>query len=108
MTPEQASQVRLQQEIDYRNRYLSDEELDALFPSEGYEIVKPPASYQPIHTPQRRLLATPTPLAQTPAGFQFPAEMAQNTFGIATDDAGLPFVKPEDYEVTIIVPNVTH
>lgn len=99
MTPEQASQMRLQQEIEYRNRFLSDEELDTLFPEEGYEIVKPPANYRPIHTPQRRLLATPTPLAQTPAGFQIPTEAAHGEqYGVATDENGL-IVKPEDYEV---------
>lgn len=40
-------------------RYLSDEELDQMLPSEGYEIVEPPAGYAPIRTPARKLQETP-------------------------------------------------
>jgi len=29
---------RWEREIDERNRYLSDEELDSLFPKEGYKV----------------------------------------------------------------------
>jgi splicing factor 3B subunit 1 len=48
--------------LDKRNRYLSDEELDEMLPSEGYEIVTPPAGYQPIRTPARKLMTAPTPV----------------------------------------------
>ena len=61
MTPEGIQQARWQEEIDNRNRPLSDEELDAMFPPEGYRILKPPDSYVPIRTPARKLMATPTP-----------------------------------------------
>ena len=56
---------RWEREIDERNRPLTDEELDALFPSEGYRILPPPANYAPVRTPVRRLNATPTPMTQT-------------------------------------------
>lgn len=46
-------------ELDKRNRPLSDEELNAQLPSEGYEIVTPPAGYAPIRTPARKLMQTP-------------------------------------------------
>ncbi|KAK9456120.1 armadillo-type protein [Dipodascopsis uninucleata] len=46
---------------ELRNGMLSDEELDRLLPSEGYVILDPPASYVPIRTPARKLLATPAP-----------------------------------------------
>ncbi|EGG07519.1 uncharacterized protein MELLADRAFT_35537 [Melampsora larici-populina 98AG31] len=46
-------------ELDKRNRPLSDDELNAQLPSEGYEIVTPPAGYAPIRTPARKLMQTP-------------------------------------------------
>ena len=42
MTPEQLQAYTWQREIDERNRPLSDEELDSLFP-EGYKVLQPPA-----------------------------------------------------------------
>ena len=41
MTPEQLQAYTWQREIDERNRPLSDEELDSLFP-EGYKVLQPP------------------------------------------------------------------
>ena len=38
MTPEQLQAMRWEQEIDYRNRPLTDEELEAMFPQEGYKV----------------------------------------------------------------------
>lgn len=49
-----------------RNRPLSDDELDDLLPSEGFEIVQPPAGYKPV---SRRPQA-PT----TSPGYQMPSE----------------------------------
>ena len=43
---------RWEREIDERNRALSDEELDAMFPP-GYKVLPPPAGYVPIRTPSR-------------------------------------------------------
>ncbi|OXB72730.1 UNVERIFIED_CONTAM: hypothetical protein H355_012071 [Colinus virginianus] len=70
----------MQQELDERSRYLTDEELDCLLPKEGYEIVPPPADYNPplssaaaaararqqaaASTPG--VAATPTPVGITP------------------------------------------
>lgn len=42
MTPEQLQAYRWEREIDERNRPLTDEELDALFPP-GYKVLQPPA-----------------------------------------------------------------
>lgn len=44
---------------DPRNRYMSDEELDALLPSEGYDIVQPPPGYEQVRTPAQKLQETP-------------------------------------------------
>lgn len=38
MTPEQASVMRHQSDLEYRNRELTDQELDAMFPEAGYEV----------------------------------------------------------------------
>ena len=43
---------------DKHNRYLSDEELDAVLPASGYTIVAPPPGYAPLIAP-RKLMATP-------------------------------------------------
>merc|ERR1719351_681428 len=74
MTPEQMQAYRWEKEIDERNRPLSDEELDAMFPP-GYKILQPPNNYIPIRTPARKLTATPTPMmGQTPQGFYMQQE----------------------------------
>ena len=54
---------------------MSDEELDATLPgpSEGYKVLPEPPGYEPIRTPARKLLATPTPFGGTPL-YQIPEE----------------------------------
>ncbi|GAA5889744.1 hypothetical protein JCM8208_001120 [Rhodotorula glutinis] len=87
--------------MDRRVRYLTDEELDAMLPSEGYEIVEPPQGYAPIRTPARKL--TEAPLADT-GGFMMPetgvsAEALGITTELPTDIEGvgdLQFFKKED------------
>jgi splicing factor 3B subunit 1 len=51
---------------DKHNRYLTDEELDAVLPATGYAIVTPPPGYAPMVAP-RKLMATPI---SEPGGFQ--------------------------------------
>ena len=51
----QVQQFRLQSELDERNRPLTDEDLDDLLPSDGFEILIPPESYKPIRTPSRKV-----------------------------------------------------
>ncbi|OQS05562.1 splicing factor 3B subunit 1 [Thraustotheca clavata] len=103
ITPEVAQRLRWEREIEERNRPLSDEELDAMFPSSGYKILDPPANYMPIRTPSRKLLQTPTPAGQTP-GFSMTAStpLGASEYGLAvpqTPSGGdMPFIKPEDYQ----------
>jgi splicing factor 3B subunit 1 len=94
MTPEQLQAYRWEQEIDFRNRPLSDEELDSMLPTEGYKVLDPPANYHPIRTPVRKLTATPTPVGM--AGFSIQAD--DRSVKQMDDQAagGLPFIKPED------------
>ncbi|OMO63584.1 Armadillo-like helical [Corchorus olitorius] len=97
MTPEQYNLLRWEKDIDERNRPLTDEELDAMFPQEGYKILDPPASYVPIRTPARKLLATPTPIG-TPL-YAIPEENRGQQFDVPKEaPGGLPFMKPEDYQ----------
>eukprot|EP01104_Vermistella_antarctica_P008392 TRINITY_DN2090_c0_g2_i1.p1 TRINITY_DN2090_c0_g2~~TRINITY_DN2090_c0_g2_i1.p1 ORF type:complete len:1269 (+),score=434.36 TRINITY_DN2090_c0_g2_i1:244-4050(+) len=99
MTPEHVMQMRWEKEIDVRNRPLSDDDLDGMFPSAGYKILVPPASYKPIMTPARRLQATPTPMAGS-SGFMMhdesEAQMRSEDFGVKEMPGNLPSLKPED------------
>ncbi|KAB1278736.1 Splicing factor 3B subunit 1 [Camelus dromedarius] len=96
MTPEQLQAWRWEREIDERNRPLSDEELDAMFP-EGYKVLPPPAGYVPIRTPARKLTATPTPLGGM-TGFHMQTE--DRTMKSVNDQpsGNLPFLKPDDIQ----------
>ena len=89
---------------DKHNRYLSDEELDAVLPATGYTIVAPPPGYAPLIAP-RKLMATPITDA---GGFHIQdgadaAAAAAAAAGLApelpTEIPGvgnLAFFKPED------------
>lgn len=77
--------------MDKRVRILSDEELDQMLPSEGYEIVTPPAGYAPIRTPARKL--TETPMAANGGGFMMQAEG-----GISAEALGISQELPTDIE----------
>nr|GMD46469.1 splicing factor 3B subunit 1 [Ipomoea batatas] len=97
LTPEQYNLMRWEKDIEERNRPLTDEELDAMFPQEGYKILEPPASYVPIRTPARKLLATPTPIG-TPL-YNIPEENRGQQFDVPKEmPGGLPLMKPEDYQ----------
>ncbi|CAI0410036.1 unnamed protein product [Linum tenue] len=97
ITPEQYNLLRWEKDIEERNRPLTDEELDSMFPQEGYKILEPPASYVPIRTPARKLLATPTPMG-TPL-YSIPEENRGQQYDVPKEvPGGLPFMKPEDYQ----------
>ncbi len=49
MTPEQLQAWRWEREIDERNRPLTDEELDAMFP-EGYKVCDPFIAFNSVVT----------------------------------------------------------
>ncbi|CAN1139501.1 Splicing factor 3B subunit 1 [Linum perenne] len=97
ITPEQYNLMRWEKDIEERNRPLTDEELDTIFPLEGYKILEPPASYVPIRTPARKLLATPTPMG-TPL-YAIPEENRGQQYDVPKEaPGGLPHMKPEDYQ----------
>lgn len=85
-----------------RSRFLTDEELDTLLPSEGYKIVEPPPGYEPIRTPARKLMEAP----EGPGGFVMPEESSVRATAadmvpdLPTDIPGigqLVYFKPEDH-----------
>ena len=98
MDPAAAQSMRWERELDDRNRPMTDDELDAMFPQEGYVVLEAPATYQPIMTPGRRLQATPTPMAGTPL-YQLPAEDSGQTYDLPPTPGGnLPPLKQDDYQ----------
>eukprot|EP01062_Namystynia_karyoxenos_P066104 TRINITY_DN60115_c0_g1_i1.p1 TRINITY_DN60115_c0_g1~~TRINITY_DN60115_c0_g1_i1.p1 ORF type:complete len:1398 (+),score=490.60 TRINITY_DN60115_c0_g1_i1:92-4285(+) len=103
VTPEAYAALKIASETDERNRWLSDADLDALIPIDGYEIVPPPATYKPI-TPARKYDSTPTPfLGGGGGGFAIQDEAAaaqqRQPLRLEVKDLGpdLPELKPEDY-----------
>ncbi|KAM4561267.1 splicing factor 3B subunit 1 isoform 1-T1 [Fundulus diaphanus] len=96
MTPEQLQAWRWEREIDERNRPLTDEELDAMFP-EGYKVLPPPAGYVPIRTPARKLSATPTPIGGM-TGFHMQVEDRTTKQMNDQPSGNLPFLKPDDIQ----------
>src|ERR1700694_2977460 len=87
----------IQADLDERNRPWTDAELDILLPSEGYEILQPPADYVPIQTPARKLTSTPAPMQAT--GYQLPTaqEFADSDLPPTALESGLPgFRNPDD------------
>lgn len=101
MTPEQMQAYRWEREIDERNRPLSDDELDAMFPP-GYKVLPPPENYAPIRTPARKLTATPTPQS-TMSGFHIQesahGQHAQsNQLQEYQPSGNLPLLKPDDLQ----------
>jgi splicing factor 3B subunit 1 len=104
MTPEQARMHKVRREMDARNRFLTDEELDAVLPGEedGYKIVPPPPSYRPIRTPARKLMGAPD-ASMTPGmtpGYVIPTEnpLGAAGYGITKSLEGLPDLREEDME----------
>ena len=96
MTPELHMAMRWERDIAERNRPLSDEDLDAMMPSEGYTIVDPPDSYVPIHTPARKLMQTP--MMATPL-YALPDDNRNEDHDVIRNlPADLPEMKPEDME----------
>ncbi|KAH0892507.1 hypothetical protein HID58_054936 [Brassica napus] len=96
MTPDQYNQARWEKEIEERNKPMSDEELDAMFPK-GYKVLNQPASYVPIRSPARKVIGTPTPM--TTPGYIIPEENRGQQYDVPPElPGGLPFMKPEDYQ----------
>ena len=98
MTPEMAQRLRWDREVEEGNRPLSDEELDSIFPPTGYKILDPPVGYQPVRTPQRKMMATPTPMPATPGlHIQHSVSKDANRVPATSSESQHPFIKPQHY-----------
>lgn len=90
-------------DISSRNAPLSDEELDAMLPSEGYKILDPPPGYEPLRAPARKVTSTPAPMASASGlgGFMMQEPEDPHSMGkqLPTEIPGvgdLQFFKTED------------
>ncbi|KAI6241209.1 Splicing factor 3B subunit 1 [Aphelenchoides fujianensis] len=101
MTPEQVAMYKWERELEGRNQQLSDEELDALFPP-GFRVLQPPAGYNPIRTPARKLLATPTPMGGQ--GFMIPDTPERGGAGEKTGAGGIMDTQPKDKDLPALKP----
>ncbi len=97
MSAEAYQAAKWEREIEERNRPLSDEELDAILPPEGFKVLDPPGNYQPIRTPARKAMSTPTPIGGTPM-YSLPTEDRGQAFDVPAQLEGLPDMKPEDQQ----------
>ncbi|KAJ2890051.1 U2 snRNP component prp10, partial [Coemansia aciculifera] len=98
---QQQPPLQLPDAMAARNAFQTDEELDSLLPKDGYAIMEAPATYVPIRTPARKLMATPAPLRGTSDGFHIPEESRHADFGIPKEVPGvgaLPFFKQDDMQ----------
>merc|ERR1719440_1590119 len=97
MTPEQIQSWRMDREMDERNRPLTNEELESMLGFPGYEIVPPPAGYNPV---RKTVLATPTPTPGQTPGFriQDSGEIGIEIPGTPSEGGAqdMPLIKPED------------
>ena len=109
LTPELYQQMKIDREIAYRNRPLSDAELDAMLPgsSQGYRVVNPPAGYDPVRTPARKAVAggveAMTPMhglyAMPSSTGDMSKEQAASMYGVSIETGeGLPDMKVEDQQ----------
>lgn len=104
MTPEQAVIYKWERELDTRNQQITDEELDALFPP-GYRVLQPPAGYNPIRTPARKLFATPTPMSgNATSGFMIPQTPERGGAGEKTGAGGIMDTQPKDKDLPALKP----
>lgn len=96
INPSKLQQLRLEKELEERNRPYTDEELDMLLPGaeDGFEIVKPPDAYKPDKTINNLLHpGSESQAYQMPDGVSKPvAEM-----NLLPTQGDLPAIKPEEY-----------
>lgn len=89
-----SSEFKAQREIEARNAPFTDEALDSLIPSEGYEVLQPPIGYVPLITPSRKLTSTPNVNATLSSHLNAPPVHAES-LSVADD---LPLLKYEDLQ----------
>ena len=101
-TPEMSEQnvLRMQKDMDTpTNKPFTDEDLDKILPSQGYEVVKQPEGYQPVRTHKRPTAAAP-PESELQMYYKIPEQTNKKPYDLPQTPSGdpnaLPFIKPED------------
>lgn len=72
--------------------------LISIFVTFLFQVLQPPAGYIPIRTPARKLIATPTPMAGTPAGFRMQTPDTKTQIVDMQPKGNLPMMKPDDMQ----------
>ncbi len=85
ITMESIDLIQPDSEMVERNRLMTDEEIDKLLDVKGYELIRPPANYQPK-------LRKPSLAQQQTPSYQMPTE---STFNLQ-DNPNLPGFQPEE------------
>ena len=107
MTPDQLRSARHDREMEERNRFMTDDELDAVLPGlPQYKILEQPKNYVPLRTPARKAqfsLGGHPPLssaggAGNGGGFSIPEENRTQMFDVPDVPEDLPTMKAEDYQ----------
>ena len=107
MTPDQLRSARHDREMEERNRFMTDDELDAILPGlPQYKILEQPKNYVPLRTPARKAqfsVGGQTPLTSAGAsaasgGFSIPEENRSQMFDVPDVPEDLPTMKAEDYQ----------
>lgn len=99
-TPAQQGVVAFGTDVSSRNAPLSDADLDAMLPSEGYKILDPPPGYEPTRVAANRVSATPASSGLA-GGFMMQEPESARSMGkqLPTEIPGvgdLQFFKAED------------
>ena len=86
-----------------RNAFWSDEDLDAMLPSEGYTVLEPPPGYEPVRAAARKAIAAAVPQSSTIGGFMMQEPENPRSMGkqLPTEIPGvgdLQFFKAEDMQ----------
>ena len=96
-THPQEQRLKWERELEERNRFQTDEELEEIFKLvPGFKVIEPPKNYQPDRT-GRGVFATPTPMT-VGGGFQIQDTPAREEYGIppTPGESALPFISAED------------
>ncbi|GMH58110.1 hypothetical protein TrST_g4513 [Triparma strigata] len=94
----------IEQEMEFRNRPMTDEEINNLLPASGYKILPPPADYKPLRlNSSKKDMSAYAAVGQTP-GFMIAQTPVREEYGIPLGPSGtegvdgIPFIKQEDYQ----------
>ena len=102
MNAMQLQAIRYQNDLAYRNRPLTDEDLDRIFPKEGYKILEPPDGYERRNS---NLLAAPSSSSSSSSSSSFASDAAKNSgFTIQTEsESGLGAAMNVSSSITVSV-----